>query len=463
MCWSRPVTLAFLIAECLAVAVLLMRGAAQRRAVVFLLPLVVQEAIQYHLWVLLEEDEKTMSSTTCSRRNSIVSLVEMHVIVGLPIWWCWRATSAVDAWTSAVATVSGFVPEQSERQGILRHAEDGSHCDDLSWRQHFEQRALRERRALARAQMRSVFFACTFCTLTTASVCLGWWPRFCTTRGLRGGHQLWPWLQPTPPAPVFWFSATAARGLHAVSFGAFVDGTSGFTADDVARGGFAAALGLVYMLLLSNPLHMYRAECAVGEPHAVGWLAVHALVMLGPFFLVPLTFLLHYEIGSVWCWQASAMLILLLIEPQVVRLLSQPACGASCMLPASTLGMGPAAVVHVLRNTEEEPLPGSFLPARQFSGSRPGFVFGSRYHGVGYYRDEGPFREASPAEEELAVRREQTMGDGEWAQAFQAAEHLVSRRQQKGDASAGLEAQRLDTQRGHWQAVAHMMVRMRYL
>ena len=63
------------------------------------------------------------------------------------------------------------------------------------------------------------------------------------------------------------------------------------------------------------------------------------------------------------------------------------------------------------------------------------------------------------------MRREQTMGDGEWAQAFQAAEHLVSRRQQKGDASAGLlEAQRLDTlQRGHWQAVAHMMVRMRSL
>ena len=60
--------------------------------------------------------------------------------------------------------------------------------------------------------------------------------------------------------------------------------------------------------------------------------------------------------------------------------------------------------------------------------------------------------------------QEQTLGDGEWAQAFQAAEHLVSRRQQKGDASAGLEAQRLDTlQRGHWQAVAHMMVRMRYL
>ena len=81
---------------------------------------------------------------------------------------------------------------------------------------------------------------------------------------------------------------------------------------------------------------------------------------------------------------------------------------------------------------------------------------------MGYYHDEGPFRAASPAEEEHAVRREQTIGNGEWEQAFQAAERLVSGRQQKWDASAGLE-QRLDTQRWHWQAVADMMVRMRYL
>ena len=410
MCWSRPVTLAFPIAECLAVAVLLMRGAAQRRAVVFLLPLVVQEAIQYHLWFCLRRTKHNVIDNVLApkldrqpgrnaRHRGPANLVVLASDVG---------GRCLDE-----RCCHGFRlrPEQKRATYILLQSKMAATVTTC----HGANNSSNERRESAgiRTRADAVGRVCVHVLHVDDGIRLPrWWPRFCTTRGLRGGHQLWPWLQPTPPAPVFWFSATAARGLHAVSFGASVDGSS-FTADDVARGGFAAALGLAYMLLLSNPLHMYRAECAVGEPHAVGWLAVHALVMLGPFFLVPLTFLLPLRdrLGLVLAGLGDA-------HPASdraagLRLLSQPACGASCMLPASTLGMGPAAVVHVLRNTEEEPPPGSFLPRANSAAPGSGFVFTSRHHGVGYYRDEGPFREASPAEEELAARREQTMGDGE--------------------------------------------------
>ena len=245
-----------------------------------------------------------------------------------------------------------------------------------------------------------------------------------------------------------------------VSFGAsdVVAMAIGWTADSFSRDFFAGSLGLFYMMLLAHPLKMHRGEIGVDTAHAVGWLATHALMSLGPIFLVPGALFLGYEIGSVWCWQASTMLLLQLFEPCVLTFLIQRREGGLSLL-SSAIAAGPRIVVRTIRATQPEPPPSepdSFVGASEWGGARPGFVFKCGYHGVGYYLDGGPFRSISPAEEELTIR--QLRSPKNWLDAYTAAESLVDKREREAEAAGG--GAQLDR---HWQVLAGMVVRMRYL
>ena len=152
------------------------------------------------------------------------------------------------------------------------------------------------------------------------------------------------------------------------------------------------------------------------------------------------------------------MLLLQLFEPCVLTFLIQRREGGLSLL-SSAIAAGPRIVVRTIRATQPEPPPSepdSFVGASEWGGARPGFVFKCGYHGVGYYLDGGPFRSISPAEEELTIR--QLRSPKNWLDAYTAAESLVDKREREAEAAEG--GAQLDR---HWQVLAGMVVRMRYL
>ena len=90
-----------------------------------------------------------------------------------------------------------------------------------------------------------------------------------------------------------------------------------------------------------------------------------------------LILVLGKEWGSFWCFQASALAIVAIFEREIIA-----RTGFKSSSPAAAdeekSGLMPTG----------EPIEGVFDPAAQFEGERPGWVFLSGAHGIGYYKDE---------------------------------------------------------------------------
>ena len=313
MCWSPGVTLFFVVAEGLAAIVLAARGRPQRRFVRFMLPLILQEVLQLALWAEIESDAECSSP-----RNVMLTIIEMIVVMLIPTWWAVCAEGSVNVGVAAVEAAITGGDESS-----LRHADDGA-VDEEPWLQAFTARAARERERLRCIMLESGAFAAASVGATVIAVHTGAWVPFCTSRGSRGGHQLWPWVHPPLPLSeyVHALTASAARLVDMLTAGLAFRLASALrvpTADVVAQFAFDMVLWYVYLRGLSGALQIYRAEPSLDAAHTVGWLPQHALVTLGPFFLVPVFLFVGYEVGSFWCFQASAMLLLALLEPAMVR------------------------------------------------------------------------------------------------------------------------------------------------
>ena len=390
MCWSPNVTLAFVIGECFVALVLCTRDEASRRFVVFVEPLILQEVLQWLLWREIESDEASAqlsSIPTCSPRNSWLSLTEMVVVLLLPTFWCWRARQSVGRHLTAV--------EQAMSGDRAQLAVDGEEEEEAAgridhWLPRFEARGAHEQRHLDGCVAIAGAFGMGGIAYATSFYSVGWWEPFCTTRGTRGGHQLWPWLQPALPTFASRLASESTRWLDTLCGGwvgraaAWVGAPS---AVELLQLHVSAGLALCYMMLLGVSLHLYRAETALGADATdklVGWLPQHALMVLGPAFVVPLYLAYGFEAGSVWCWQASVTLALALLEPFVIRhspLAVQMATGPKHLLP----------ILHA--STRLAPRPrddDGFEAALTWQGARPDKVFKAGRRGVGYYTDAAP-------------------------------------------------------------------------
>ena len=400
MCWSPHATLGFVIGECLASAVLCTRGEAMSRFVVFIQPLILQEAVQLWLWFVIEAEEAscyasaTCATATCSERNSLLSCAEMVIIMLLPSYWCMRASRALDRSIAAVDAVTSeaSVPSECEEDALCPGTEDHAQARDQLWRPSFDARALAEKQQLEGCWLLAAGFGTVGIASTSVAYALGWWAPFCTTRGGRGGHQLWPWLQPAPPHFVVAIAGEVGRFLHssmlAAGLGQLVAWLELPSAEVVVRAAMDVGLAAAYLILVALPLHLYRGESSIGakDVTVAGWLPQHVLMLLGPPLLVPLFWLYRFETGSIWCWQASVMMALALLEPWVLTLSAS----------ARELALGPRALVPILRESTKllppPPPEGSFEPSAAWTGPRAGFVFRRGPGGQGYYRDTGEYQ-----------------------------------------------------------------------
>ena len=278
MCWSRDVTLHFVVLELVCVALLGWRG--ERWMLIFMAPLVLQEVIQYILWLQVEADEAAGLATrgVCGATNTRWSLVEQIVVIAVtPLVWRTWSRRSIDAWAAAMQKAR-VASEDCELSGATSQPVDGAAESDG----HATSTADGEGASLLPArmgeddietsasQMRAALmpplvpwgFCCACVGVTQFMVATGQWAPFCTIRGPRGGHQLWPFI--VPPLP----SALDSMLTRAIVHG---------------------GLSLFYLTALSAPLGVYRGEVAAADGKYVrGRLPVLLLTMLGPLVIVPL-------------------------------------------------------------------------------------------------------------------------------------------------------------------------------
>ena len=161
---------------------------------------------------------------------------------------------------------------------------------------------------------------------THAAVSGGWWTDLCTTRGMRGGHQLWPWVVPPLPPSLERALATynqpilpsAAQASAEWLFGVRVTGAA------VAHVAIYTFYTVAYFGLLL-PLALYKGEVhPIGKGRYLsgglrrGRLAQLAVILGGPALVLLSASIWGAEFASVWCWGASACLLVMVLEPTIL-------------------------------------------------------------------------------------------------------------------------------------------------
>ena len=413
--------------ECCASALLCCRGEASRRYVLFIAPLLVQEALRTWLWF-------EMNARGCSWGNLVLTIAQFATVLLVPIYWCWRAHHATNAAVAAANTLT-----TSGDASLFMSSEEGTLGQVEPWRRAFDVRAAKERQQLRTCRISACLFAVcavivaflsrsSFYYSTYDTMYYHTKSEFCTSRGMRPWVQSWPWLH--PPFPNF-VSKMAKRGfqqLDVVSFkraGRLV-AWAGLTYDAIIISYLLPALcvlaSLAFLILLLTPLQLYRGEFGSENMEVtVGWLPQIVVSIGGPFVAFTLALSLGCEAGSAFLWLVSlAMPLLALAEPAVLSL-ARKGSRVHARLPSVAgtvrhLSMGPRALVPLLRSSfarleatrAEE---GAFEPAAAWSGPRPGLAFKSGGQGLGYYEDNGKY-EPCPVETEVALRPK----FGDWLQ-----------------------------------------------
>ncbi len=301
MCWSRDVTLFFVILELSCMALLGCRG--ERWMLVFMTPLVLQEAVQYAIWLSVEAGESAgLAPRSCTPANTYWSLIEQFVVICVtPLLWRVWSQRSIRTWSDAMRLALARERETARTQPAEESAAkvaDGSsieeegasllsvHVDESD----IDAMATRLHGALMPWALLVAF--CGACIgVTNWLVAAGQWTPFCTLRGPRGGHQLWPFIQPPLPAAIDHI---------------------------ILRWLVHGALAFGYLLTLSTPLAAYRGEASAEDTVRRGWLPVQLLGALGPLFIVPLWLLYGMEFGSVWCWLASTTIVGAVVEPWLI-------------------------------------------------------------------------------------------------------------------------------------------------
>ena len=307
MCWSKEVTLAFLLLEagcCVLLAVQHLHG-----LLLGFGPLVLQELIQLLLW--LEIDDGNHADGTCSAANSFLSFVQLIVVCGLvPIGFALMAVRSLDQWHAALAAALGSDALQ------LLASEDAEAVAPVERNLSGSLRSLRRQRRRLRRHVVFIAGVAAFEVCYAASGLLaGWWRPFCTVRGSLGGHQLWPFMETRLPS-------RDAQGEAMIRL----------------------AVWLLYFLLVAYGVVAFGGETATEAPSRLscrrGRLPLLLLVVLTPSLLPPLW--LRWgadlsqsgEFGSVWCWGASAALLAALAEPRLAAWAHE--CHARASRGAST-------------------------------------------------------------------------------------------------------------------------------
>lgn len=262
MCWSPTVSLAFALGETIALLFLWRRRARFDRDNVLLhLPLVVQEVLQALLWPHVSADRSESAGWAdqglhqCTRYNAGYSYALLVVITAVPVWWTHRVA----------------------REDAIRHEEwasegEGAHgwirarmlLSRPAGRDRFTRMATVIRRLHA---LLALVFAWLY--LRADATKASHWCATCTTRGPHG-HQVWPFM--------VWPNKAVEIAFFVVYF-------------SISGGGIR---------LLSRPTLF---------PLAIGVLAVAT---------VPLYIFLGAESGSIWCWAASTLVFMYIIEPHII-------------------------------------------------------------------------------------------------------------------------------------------------
>ena len=365
MCWSPGVTALFVALELLCCALLLLRG--ERWFLVGVAPLVLQECLQLALWLAILEDERFGTQRGCSSLNVQLTIAECVVVGGLvPLGFAVMGLMSIDSWTQAVthavalrAHIAGHGMELASSStpqtrltearstltfgmrlvgvGRGRHERgaDGERDPLTSGGQPSSEARLRrfleqERHYWHLARLA----ACASLLLGLACFVLALrggpdGAPFCTTRGVRTGHQSWPWA--TPPAPALlvrlcapfdrissWVTGWLARG-HGALGGWLATHLRALQGRSWAHGCFAVACGALYFSVLGN-IALYRGECARGSRHRRGRIAQGCIMSFGIGFVLVAALVYGLNEGaSVWCWGASASLLTMVVEPAVAQ------------------------------------------------------------------------------------------------------------------------------------------------
>ena len=202
MCWSLRVTAFFCILESICGCALLLRG--QRLLLLAMAPLLLQELGQYWLWQSIEADER---SSGCSTANAQLTIFQL-VVVGflLPTCGAIAGLCSDSRFQHAASTVREQLTCDVERD------QDG---DEGQLRRSYQKMVRRSR------QDRVILCGMPAFALVITSIggmLWAWgahagWPgaSWCSTRGVHGGHQLWPWVRPPLPPPLLQAVDTASN------------------------------------------------------------------------------------------------------------------------------------------------------------------------------------------------------------------------------------------------------------
>ena len=280
MCWSPEVTLAFLGVELACCGLLWRRG--ERAFVAGMSPLVLQEAVQWLLWLEIGDDEIRRQSGTCSVSNSRLTAVEF-VLVGwmVPCGFILMSAHSVRQWMESVSDAAagvlgkGAMSSPPALDATLGEHGKGEHARLMSEVEGARASGARRTEMLAyfRARLSKELsmarlalwlvsaFALSLGAYIGWGVQSGWWGPLCTVRGTRGGHQLWPWVAPPlPPALVAELRrAEQSSEQEAASLPTWPAGLHLPSASRAAHVLWYSALALTYLCCVSC-VALYKGE-----------------------------------------------------------------------------------------------------------------------------------------------------------------------------------------------------------
>ena len=233
MCWSPRVALIFVALELVSGTILFARG--HRLLLLALGPLFLQEAIQYFLWLAVEEDEA--NGGQCGKRNIRLSIAEL-IVTGWLLPTCGAAAGMLSlkhvddevrrlfadhVAESAAHHRRGEPGADEDAQQRDGDAQDNSRAallatDGEALQKSFDaytRRVRHDRALLVLAPVVAGVAVILAATLWLWGAHSGWpHATWCTTRGQFGGHQRWPFVKPPlPPAIVHAFDATFGGGV----------------------------------------------------------------------------------------------------------------------------------------------------------------------------------------------------------------------------------------------------------
>lgn len=190
MCWSAGVTLAFVLLEIGCCAIIAAQGL---KSLLFAFgPLVLQEIVQWFLWLEIDRHEAEGGGTTCSTANTALSFLELGLVCGLvPVGFALLAIRSLEEWQAALAAALDSDALQllatEDAEAVARAERRISGSIRTLWRQR------KRLWLLVRTSSAVALFECCYAGWGWHA---GWWRPFCTIAGPVGGHQLWPWMEP---------------------------------------------------------------------------------------------------------------------------------------------------------------------------------------------------------------------------------------------------------------------------